>query len=319
MLAPRLLSATLLAAEPPAAAPHVPLPAVNLGGSNFMDGVAGPGLFARGFVTVGGASSFRDADGRPRAGDHALSTVTAIGHAGFLLPYRLLGAHWGADLLVPVVHVAVRRDGEATAATGLGDVVASPLVIQWPGAPAEGRPAFASRLALSLVLPTGAYDPRAGVNTGGGVLGINPYYAFTIMFGTRLETSWRLHYLWNAPNTRPAAAYGAERVQAGQAFHANAAVSFALTPGARVGAAGYVLAQTTGARIDGLAASPARERVIGLGPGVRLALGGLQLTFTAFWEFAAAGRPEGFRAGINLVKLWPIAPSRRRPARPTRP
>lgn len=317
MLVLRLLSATLLAAEPPVVVPHVPLPAVNLGGSNFMDGVAGPGLFTRGFVTVGGASRFRDALGRRRAGDHALSTVAVIAHAGFLLPYRLLGAHWGADLLVPVVHVGVRHDGEAASATGLGDVVASPLVLQWPAAPAVGRPAFASRLALSLVLPTGAYDPRTAVNTGSGVLAVNPYYAFTVMFGDRLETSWRLHYLWNAPNARPAAAYGADRVQAGQAFHANAAISFALTPRARVGLAGYFLAQTTDARIDGHAVARSRERVVGLGPGLRVALGEFQLTLTASWEFAAADRPEGFRAGLNIVRIVPFAaPGRRTRRRP---
>lgn len=313
MLAVQLLSA-LLIAEPGAGAPHVPLPPVNLGGSNFMDGVAGPGAFARALVTVSSAPRFYDAHGSPRAGAHALSTVVAIGHAGVLLPYRALGAYWGADLLVPVVHVDVHHDGVATSATGLGDVVASPLVIQWPATRGEGRPAFASRLSLSLVLPTGSYNQQAGLNTGSGVFSINPYYAFTILFTEKFETSWRLHYLWNGTNRRPTAHYEAESIQPGQAFHANGAISYALTPQVRVGAAGYVLAQTTGARVDAHPASRTRERVAALGPGVRLTQGSFQITLNAFWEFAAVGRPAGFRAGISLVKLWSIEPRPRRPS-----
>lgn len=314
MLAVHQLFAALLLAEPRGEAPHVPLPPVNLGGSNFLDGVARPGAFFRGFVSAGSAPRFYDDNGRSRPGAHSLSTVVAVTHAGFLLPHRVLGGYWGADLLVPVVHVTVNHDGDVASATGLGDVVASPLVIQWPGAHVDARPAFASRLSLSLVVPTGSYNQRAGVNTSSGVFSVNPYYAFTVMLTDKLETSWRFHYLWSAPNPRPTGNYGAEQVQSGQAVHANAALSFALSPQARVGVAGYFLAQTTAARIDGHAVSRARERVVGVGPAIRLSLGTFQITLSAFWELAAASRPAGFRAGLSLVKLWSIEPRRRRPA-----
>lgn len=302
-LAAALLVGSLAA---PARAQHVPLPPVNLGGSSFVDGAGGPGVMAEVLTTARRADRFTGPGGETLPGENALTAVAVIPHLAFALPPSVLGFHYGADVLVPLVHVAVGSGGASARGSGIGDVIVDPVILQGRPILASGRAVFAHRLALGVILPTGNYDPTAPVNIGNNVVSINPYYAFTVFLTDALETSFRVHYFTSSTNDQPPAQYGAERIRPGDALHANGAASYALTPELRVGVSAYWLQQITDAHVDGRPNRGLRERVFGVGPGIRVALGGLFVRANANYELGVEARPAGFTTTLSLAYVWPF-------------
>ncbi len=187
--------------------------------------------------------------------------------------------------------------------TGVGDIAWSVLVFQAPDLSLLGRP-FLHRLDVDVIAPTGQYDRNALASAGSHVWSVNPYYAFTWLFSERLETSFRVHYLWNSVNDAPGPGYLAANIQPGQAIHLNGALSFGATRALRAGVAGYVLQQITDSRTDGHAVSGSRERVAALGPGFLATAGGAQIFADAYWEFAVENRPAGARLALSALRVW---------------
>jgi hypothetical protein len=282
---------SLLTALPASAQPGVPLPPVNLGGSSFTDAIAHPGVIARNAVTATHAPRFVGTGGETVPGEHQLSTVVNLVHAGFLAPGPSHSA-WGADVLVPLVFVDVRHDGHRAQVFGVGDILLTPLMVQLPTLQLGDGLQLFQRGSATAILPVGA-SPGAG----SGVWGINPYWAATLM-GERAEVSARLHWLWSSPR--------ADGAQPGQAVHFNVASSVAITSGLRAGLAGYYLQQATAARGSDGAALAVRERVAGVGPGVSLRIGNWRATFNAYVELGAESRPTGVRGGLSVTKAWPV-------------
>ncbi|MCH7935189.1 MAG: transporter, partial [Gemmatimonadetes bacterium] len=236
-----------------------------------------------------------NADGQALSRPDGIVVAAAVTHVAFLSNRTLLGAHVGAELLVPVVSfdldvAPALQDG----GTGIGDLVLGPLLLQWNGHSLFGRPLH-HRLGINVTLPTGRHDGRRGGNVGHGTWQFNPHWAFTSMVSSRWEFSGRMHYLWVSESHDLPASLGAKTTQAGQAAHSNFALSYALTNGLRVGAAGYVLKQVTDHRIDGVDQAGSREQVIGLGPGLSWRVGGSTLFANVYLETAVRNRPKGAR------------------------
>jgi hypothetical protein len=87
--------------------------------------------------------------------------------------------------------------------------------------------------------PLGRNSPDRPVNIGNNAWALNPYYAVTLYPAKRFETSWRIHYLWNATNHAPPVATGDSTTQAAQAIHFNATGSYEIVKNVYVGANGY--------------------------------------------------------------------------------
>ena len=284
-LRPPIVAAALalvasLVSRPAFAQQHVALPPVNLGASSFMDGPGGPGLFARVPIALFTASRFVGSNGQTLPGNNRLVTISEISHVAYAPPFKVLGGYLGVELLVPVVFVDLTTPaGEATV-TGLGDITFSPLVFQAPNVTLFGRPFF-QRLDVDVNAPTGEYRPNALASVGNHVWSLNPYYAFTWLLTDSLETSWRLHYLWNSTNDSPGPGYGATTIQPGQAIHLNGAFSVEVTGPLRAGVAGYFLQQITDSQANGRAVGGSRERVAALGPGLYAMTGSTQLIANA--------------------------------------
>jgi hypothetical protein len=120
-----------------------------------------------------------------------------------------------------VVAVAAHVNaGVPASAGGLGDLTVSPLILQWKEA-RIGPVRLDQRVVLDFDLPTGEYHRDAKVNLSSGAFTVHPYYAFTLFPARHLETSWRVHYLWNSTNNNPPVGTGSS-TQAGQAIHFNA-------------------------------------------------------------------------------------------------
>ncbi len=308
-----LVAVALVSAQ--RATAQVTMPPVNMGGTSFMDGVAGPGLLVEpGVIEFYRASRFVDADGRKIPGNNSIVVRSNLFHVGYITTRRLLGAFYGFEFLLPVASIDVDTDfGPKGQQSGAGDLIISPLIMEWPNRKLLGKPYF-SRFSVLAVLPTGSYAASRPVNVGSNSGGAFAYYSFTFLLSPQLETSWRIFYLWNAENSKPFTALSASTAQAGQAIHANYAVSYAISPSLRIGANGYAFQQLNEHRLGGTLLTRSRERVVAFGPGVVLSSGFWSAIANVDFETFTRNRPEGYRLNVTLRRVFPHMPSAPRPA-----
>jgi hypothetical protein len=297
-----LLSTTVNLA-PVYAQEHIALPPVNLGGSSFMDGVGGPGLLAREALGAFRAPRFTGASGDALPGQNTIVAFTSTTLLAYTPPFKVLGGNWGIELLVPVVYADLTTPSGSGSTTGIGDLTLSALVWQAPPVVLGAGQLF-QRLDLDVVAPTGQYARSALITAGSNLWSANPYYAFTWLATDRIETSWRLHYLWNSANDAPGPGYQATSIQPGQAVHFNGAVSVAVVPELRIGLAGYFLRQITDSQANGRRVSGSEEQVAGLGPGFLAQVGAFEFVANVYTEFAVEDRPQGTRANAVVMEVW---------------
>lgn len=294
--------AALLAVAAASAAADLPLPPVNLGETSFQDGIAFPGWLVEQTFIYYDANSFTDSNGKDIPGSNRFVAMSAVTHVAWISSYRLLGGFYGAEVLVPLAHLDFDTDfGPNGRESGVGDLIVGPFFIQWSDSKLFGMPYF-HRFNIDFVLPTGEYRKSSPVNVGSNIYTFNPYYAFTLIPTERLEISARLHYLWCSENNDPFVGLGADDTQPGQAAHVNFAASYEILKDLRLGINGYYLQQLTDDQVDGEDQARSKERVLGVGPGLKFTYERLSLYLNTYYETAAENRPEGFR-GIFRVSM----------------
>ncbi len=296
------LGAGLLLSQ--AAVAQVSLPPVNLGNTNFVDGRALPGIMFQQTIIAAEADRFRDNDGRTAAAPDQLSAFSVATQVAWLSQHQVFGANWGAEFILPLARVDLDINpvvGQAR--TGFGDLFLSPVVLQWPARELFGRP-YWQRLNLNVTVPIGAYDSDRLVNIGNNTYRFNPHYAFTWVASDVWELSGRVHYLWNGKNSDPARNLGADSIQAGQAVHTNLAISREISPGLRLGLAGYHLRQISDDRIDGVRIPGSREQVIGYGPGLRKQNGPQVWFLHVYRESAVRNRPDRHQVIFRWARFF---------------
>jgi hypothetical protein len=300
------LSLTVLLGQANTAVAQVTMPPVNMGATSFMDGVAGPGILVEpGVIEFYHASRFMDSNGNRIAGNNSVDVWSNLFHVGYITTRRLLGAFYGVEFLLPVASIDVDTDfGPVGHETGMGDLIVSPLIMEWPNRKLFGKPYF-SRFSVLAVLPTGSYDASRPINVGSNSGGAFAYYSMTMLLRPELETSWRVFYLWNRENAKPFTALSTSTTQAGQAIHANYAVSYAVSPNLRIGANGYAFQQLNEHRLGGNPLTKSKERVVAFGPGVALSSGFWSAIANLDFEMLTQNRPEGYRMNLTLRRVFP--------------
>lgn len=302
-----LLAATLC----PGLASAFDQPAVNMGGTSFFDGAplpGGPGFYFVEYLSYTKATKLVDNNGN-RMGFPSTQDISVFAPTSQLI-FVPQGAKFGNkqlgfQVLVPWVARAKVDDGANNAIlrgnTGIGDISAG-VSVQYDPIMGKQGPLYAQRFELQFILPTGAYDRNATVNPGSNFWSFDPYWAGTLWASPNLSFSWRLHYLWNARNNSPSAAFGnnVTSTQAGQAVHANFAAEYVLNPTWTVGASGYWLQQISDTQVNGADVSGRRERVVGLGPAAMMRLSDRDLLFfNVYQEFAVRNRAENSKIQIR--------------------
>jgi hypothetical protein len=282
------------------AASPVPQPPIDLGGTSFLDGEAGPGAL---FEVIGNgyvAPYFTDASGRRVAGTNRQWIGSVTFHLAYVSDLPLAGGLLGAEVLIPVatLHLDVPGIPKATEG-GLGDVTFAPF-IQWTRLTVWQRP-LSIRLAIQGVAPTGRYSPNDPINPGSDAWQVSPYLAFTWRVSDRWEISGRSIYDWSGLSRQPPVALGAANSQAGGQFAQNLSVSAAITDNWRIGMAGYGLWQLDDTRVDGQAVPKSRQQVIAVGPGVLWSNGHATVIANVFEEIEARNRPRGTSAVLRLL------------------
>jgi len=275
-------------------------PSVNLGFTSFVDGgpPAGPGWYFAEYIQYYTADELVDYPAPDTDVDAWISLNQLIYQSDQAV---LLGAKWGLDVIVPVVYL----DADATApdnAGGIGDVLVGPY-LQWDPIMGSNGPRFMHRVEFQMLLPVGKYDKDKALNPGSNFFSFNPYWSGTYFFTPKLTATCRAHYLWNAKNDDPFTGLPvADDTQAGEAFHANFAVSYELMPKQlRAGVNGYYFRQTSDSEWDGESIS-GREQVLGIGPGVLWSFSqDTHLFCNVYFESHVKNRPEGERFNVRLV------------------
>jgi len=267
---------------------HPAEPSVNLGQTSFLDALGGPGVLLE---EIGGA--YHSGKNMGSAGEtiDATNSVSSLAHVALLSKFRVLKAFYGVELIGTAAHV---NAGDGGTVGGWGDITVSPLILQWKEQ-TLGNVRVDQRFVLDFDLPIGEYDRSSSTSLSSHAFAVNPYYAVTLFPAKKIETSWRVHYLWNALNHAPPTASMTRSTQAGQAIHFNATTAF-LCPGRLwVGANGYYLKQITAPQIGGVSLSDSPEQVASIGPGAVWKAGNFHLYANGYHEFAAENRPEGNR------------------------
>jgi hypothetical protein len=289
----------------PAAGQQVSLPPLDLGATSFLDGVGGPGVFSQEILSPYHAGRINGPNSTQLPGANSVDSFAAITEFAFTTRTKFLGAWYGGEILLPAVHVDVDTDlGIRGKPNGIGDLIFSPLLLQWSEHKLFGKSIFQRLHVVEFILPTGSYRRDRAVNIGSNLLTVNPQYAFTVFLTPHLETTARLHYLWNSKNSSPAPAFNASSIQPGQAVHFNASISYALHPRLRAGVAGYYLKQITDSRIGDRSLPGSREQVGGIGPGLLVNTGIVDIFVHAFFETGAENRPQGTRVVIRIAKVF---------------
>jgi hypothetical protein len=278
---------------------------LNLGFTSFLDGAppAGPGWYFTEYIQYYTADEFPEPPG-PVASDAQLDVWVSLNQIIYQSNQEVLcGGKWGLDVIVPVVLMDADDDNGVLIDNpgGLGDIYVGPF-LQWDPIMGKNGPIFMHRIELQTIWPTGSYDDEKTLNPGSNYFSLNPYWAGTYFITPQLSASWRAHYLWNAKNNDPFVGYGVDDTQAGEAVHANFAVSYEVLPKQlRVGANGYWLKQISSSEYDGEKEGQLEE-VLAIGPGALWSFSpDTHLFFNAYFETDTEVRPEGERFVLRLV------------------
>jgi hypothetical protein len=279
---------------------HVSEPAVNLGDTSFLDGPAGPGYVTEEIGDAALDGTITDSAGNAVPGASAVNSISSLTHVAWLEPKKLLGGWYGVEIVLSAAHVNAGALGEAG---GLGNTTVSPFILEWPEYRVLGM-AIDQRVTADFDLPTGQYSRTSAVNIRSNAFTVHPYYAITVFPTKRIETSWRVHYLWNSINNGPPLSTGAQSTQAGQAIHFNATAAYNVHKGLWIGPNAYYLKQITDGKIDGVSLPSSPEQVGAIGPGMVWNHKSWFFYGNGYQEFAAQNRATGHKLVLRIEKIF---------------
>jgi len=300
MMMPSVALGQAAPAPAPAPAPTPPLPTVALGTTTFLDAEGGPGTLLQWNSSAYVANRVNDGFRNRAPVDFSTDAEGVVLHVAHTTRTKFLGAYVGGEVLLPIARV---RSGQAIeSTTGIGDPIIG-AYLQWSDKRLLGRP-FAARLDLGVAVPIGSYDRSELVNIGNRAWVISPYLAMTWQPIDRFEMSTRIIYNWAGKNTVPPHATNLRDWQAGEQLAVNFSGSYELSKDWRVGIGGYTQQQLSDSEVGGERILGNRQRVWGVGPGVRWRHGNTMLIFTAYKEFGAENRPQGYQGGLRIIALF---------------
>ena len=279
---------------------HVAEPAVNLGDTSFLDGIAGPGGVIEEIADGAHDGAIVDGNGSRVANSGSVNSVSGLTHVAWLSQKKVWGAWYGAELVGVAAYVDAGTQGRIG---GFGDLTFSPLILQWPTLRLWGMPVD-QRFVADLDFPIGRYTRTSRVNLGSNAYAVDPYYSITAHPAKRVETSWRIHYLWNSVNDSPPESTGYRSTQAGPAIHFNATAAYNVRGGLWVGSNAYLLSQIGDGRINGSDVHTSPERVIALGPGLVWAQQRWLFFANQYDEFGARNRATGQKLVLRVERIF---------------
>ena len=279
---------------------HVAEPAIDLGDTSFLDGVAGPGIVVEQIGDGTHDGRIANAEGNTVPDTGSVNSISGLTHIAWLIHKQVLGGWYGTEVVIAAAHVNAGALGQTG---GFGDITVSPFILQWPEKRILGMP-IDQRVVTDFDLPVGEYSQSSNVNVSSHAFTVHPYYAITAFPKKRIETSWRIHYLWNSTNNNPPVGTGAQSTQAGEAIHFNATAAYNLCKGLWIGPNGYYIKQITDGKVDGVPLLNSPEQVGAIGPGMVWNRGKWFLFANGYQEFGAENRATGHKLVLRVEKIF---------------
>src|SRR5271169_3520902 len=84
---------------------HISGPAVNLGDTSFLDGLAGPGLVVEQIGDAAHDGRITDSAGNAVPGAGAVNSISGLTHIAWLSPKQVFGAWYGVEVVISAAHV----------------------------------------------------------------------------------------------------------------------------------------------------------------------------------------------------------------------
>ena len=277
---------------------HVAEPALNLGDTSFLDAPALPGFVLEQIADGTRAGRIVDASGNTIPG--AVNSLSGLTHFAWIAHKGIFGAWYGTEIVVAAADVDATASGQAG---GIGNLTVSPVLLQWPTLHLFHMP-IDQRADLDFDFPPGHFSRSNPVTLTNNNFTVHPYYVSPAYPSKRMETSWRVHYLWNSTDHAPPLTSGAESTQAGQAIHFNATAAYNVYKGLWIGANAYFLSQITDGKVNGIPLSNSPERVAAIGPGMVYHYKKWFYWANEYQEFGAENRATGHKLVLRFTKVW---------------
>jgi hypothetical protein len=211
----------------------------------------------------------------------------------WISPFKVLGAYYGADVLVPFVYQDVEVGTFQEDEFGLGDVFVEPITLSWH------LNRFDVSLGYGFWAPSGDSDLAHPASPGKG------YWTHMLTAGATwyldADKTWAISALnrYEINQENPDA-----DLTPGQVWTLEGGVSKTLGKTVDVGLIGYAQLQTTSD--SGVGAVSDKDQVLGLGPEVNIFVPKIGLFASAryVYEFSANNRPEGHTINVTLTKRF---------------
>lgn len=257
------------------------------GAESFMAGaVPPPGFYFLNYVTHYSADRLNDSGGNKLPIDFSLRATAEVARLVWTSPYKVFGAHWGMQVIAPMVNLDYKVAGASHHQFGLGDVTLSPAILSWHW---QHLHVAAS---LDIFAPTGKYDKALPLNIGANYWGFEPVLAATYITDGGFEVSAKLMYDINTRNEDT-------DYRSGQAFHMDYAVTQHWN-NLSFGVVGYVFVQTTEDNRAGVTVDN-RARAFAIGPGLKYDFKGVSMIGKWQHDYVADNRPMGDKFWLKLI------------------
>ncbi len=282
------------------------------GSSDIMGGVLPPpGFYWVNYLAYIGKDKLADNNGDkavlgPGTSDLEVGVFVEVPRFVYMSSIKILGATWGGQIFFPMYLADAKLKGGATTiydddSGGLGDIIFSPLVLAW-----HLSPNLHMGAAVDIWAPTGNYNrselSRQILNKNSWTF--EPVFAVSYWVPGGIDLSAKFMYDFNTTNDDylPPGASAPVDMKAGQEFHVDYAVSYALgKEDLRLGLSGYYFQQITEDQIDGSDVPDTKSRIAAIGPILKWwpGMGKVSLTAKYLKEFGARNTPQGESFWVN--------------------
>lgn len=259
--------------------------------------VPGPGQYLKWYNLYYEANTLKDRNGDSVPVNFSADVFATAPRFIWITDTKILGADYGFDALVPILHSDVQIPGAGIGGreTAFGDLYIEPLLLGWHG------DQYDVGAAAGFWAPTGDFDRGSPASAGKG------YWTGMFTLGSTLyldaEKTWSVSALGRYElNSRKQHV----DIRPGDLFHIEWGVAKTIDKVWDVGVSGYCNWQLTDDR--GSAVTYDRnihDQFYSVGPEVNYFHAPLGMAFQLRyqWEFAARDRPQGRNLVFNVVKV----------------
>lgn len=215
----------------------------------------------------------------------------------YLSNYKVLGANWGMDMIVPFMYKNITGDLGSAGQFNLGDIYACPLLLSWH------VKQFDFSFAYGIWAPSGNFDastPLRMLDSPG-----NGYWSHMITAGAVWypdeKKTWALSLL---NRYEISTEQDHTQITPGNMYSLEWGLSKSVAEGVDVGLVGYWQQETT--QDDGKGAATALSSVVGVGPEVSVLWEkiGLISSLRYVYEADSKDRPQGHAVVLTLTKRF---------------